>query len=234
MSISRRGNGNHGRYHGDAATINARVTIAAVKGYLSPILLEPSISSMHPSSPKKRGIEIKKSRAATRRLFQQNRAQDKKARTGRSMFPAHCTARKTPVSSRSTISRSRSSLRRELLLIYNNDKPGNRQYRQLTARIIQYCAHALWERSCRRHGISVVSLDTKPGPEIIAQLKGLPKYLNDQTDQSLISFCLTNRREEPSMSVVVVVGAQWGDEGKERSSTILRERQKLSPAIRET
>jgi D-3-phosphoglycerate dehydrogenase len=68
----------------------------------------------------------------------------------------------------------------ELLLIYNNDKPGviGNIGNTLGRHNINIARMHFGRESAGGMAISVVSLDIKPGPEVIEQLKVLPNILS--------------------------------------------------------
>ena len=167
-------------YHGDAATINAApVTIAAVKGYLSPILLETVNFVNAPFIAKERGIEIKEIKSSDAGDFFSKIALRIKSKDREIYVSGTLYSKKDPRVIEIDHFKVEIVPEGELLLIYNNDKPGviGNIGNLLGKNNINIARMHFGREAAGGMAISVVSLDTKPGPEIIAQLKGLPNIL---------------------------------------------------------
>jgi D-3-phosphoglycerate dehydrogenase len=167
-------------YHGDAATINAApVTIAAVKGYLSPILLETVNFVNAPFIAKERGIEIKEIKSSDAGDFFSKIALRIKSKDREIYVSGTLYSKKDPRVIEIDHFKVEIVPEGELLLIYNNDKPGviGNIGNLLGKNNINIARMHFGREAAGGMAISVVSLDAKPGPEIIAQLKGLPNIL---------------------------------------------------------
>jgi len=168
-------------YYGDAATVNtAPVTIAALKGYLSPILLETVNFVNAPFIAKERGIEVKETKSSDAGDFFSKITIRIKAKNRESYVSGTLYSKKDPRVIEIDNFKVEIVPEGELLLMYNNDKPG----------VIGNIGHLLGKNNiniARMHfgresaggtAISVVSLDAKPGPKVLDQLKALPNILS--------------------------------------------------------
>jgi len=168
-------------YLGDASTINtAPVTIAALKGYLSPILLETVNFVNAPFIAKERGIEIKETRSSDAGDFYSKITIRIKARNKESYVSGTLYSKKDPRVIEIDHFTVEIVPEGELLLIYNNDKPGviGNIGDTMGKNNINIARMHFGRESAGGIAISVVSLDAKPGPDVIDQLKALPNILS--------------------------------------------------------
>ena len=168
-------------YLGDASTINtAPVTIAALKGYLSPILLETVNFVNAPFIAKERGIEIKETRSSDAGDFYSKITIRIKARNKESYVSGTLYSKKDPRVIEIDHFTVEIVPEGELLLIYNNDKPGviGNIGNTMGKNNINIARMHFGRESAGGIAISVVSLDAKPGPDVIDQLKALPNILS--------------------------------------------------------
>jgi len=167
-------------YHGDASTITAApVTIAAVKGYLSPILLETVNFVNAPFIAKERGIEIKEIKSTDAGDFFSKLVLRIKTKERESVVAGTLYSKKDPRVIEIDHFKVEIVPEGELLLLYNNDKPGviGNIGNLLGKNDINIARMHFGRESAGGMAISVVSLDAKPGPEVINQLRGLPNIL---------------------------------------------------------
>jgi D-3-phosphoglycerate dehydrogenase len=168
-------------FRGDAATVNtAPITIAAIKGYLTPILLETVNYVNAPLIARERGIEIKEIKSAETGDYQSLIALRIKAKDKESYLAGTLFSRKDPRIILIDGFKVEIIPEGELLLIYNNDKPG----------VIGNIGSLLGKNNiniARMHfgreteggkAISVVSIDTKPDSGIVKQIRELPNILS--------------------------------------------------------
>jgi D-3-phosphoglycerate dehydrogenase len=168
-------------YHGDAATINAApVTIAALKGYLSPILLETVNFVNAPFIAKERGIEVKEIKSSDAGDFFSKIVLKIKSKNRERYVSGTLYSKKDPRIIEIDNFKVEIVPEGELLLIYNNDKPGviGNIGNTLGKHNINIARMHFGRESAGGMAISVVSLDIKPGPEVIEQLKVLPNILS--------------------------------------------------------
>lgn len=168
-------------YYGDAATINtAPVTIAALKGYLSPILLETVNFVNAPFIAKERGIEVKESKSSDAGDFFSKITVRIKARNKESYVSGTLYSKKDPRVIEIDNFKVEIAPEGELLLMYNNDKPGviGNIGNLLGKNNINIARMHFGRESAGGMAISVVSLDERPGPEVLDQLKALPNILS--------------------------------------------------------
>lgn len=167
-------------YHGDASTITAApVTIAAVKGYLSPILLETVNFVNAPFIAKERGIEIKEIKSTDAGDFFSKLVLRIRTKERESVVAGTLYSKKDPRVIEIDHFKVEIVPEGELLLLYNNDKPGviGNIGNLLGKNDINIARMHFGRESAGGMAISVVSLDAKPGPEVINQLRGLPNIL---------------------------------------------------------
>jgi D-3-phosphoglycerate dehydrogenase len=168
-------------YQGEAAKINtAPVTIAAVKGFLNPILLETVNFVNAPVIAKERGIEVKEVKSTDESDYQSMIAIRLKAKGKESYFAGTLFSKKDPRIVAIDSFKVEIIPEGELLFLYNNDKPG----------VIGNIGTLLGEiriKIARMHfgresqggmAISVVSIDSHASPAIIDQIKKLPNILS--------------------------------------------------------
>ncbi|MBI5076086.1 MAG: phosphoglycerate dehydrogenase [Nitrospirae bacterium] len=168
-------------YSGDAATVNtAPVTIAALKGYLAPILLETVNFVNAPFIAKERGIEVKEIKSSDAGDFFSKITLRIKAKNRESYVSGTLYSKKDPRVIEIDNFKVEIVPEGELLLMYNNDKPGviGNIGNMLGKNNINIARMHFGRESAGGTAISVVSLDAKPGPEVIDQLKALPNILS--------------------------------------------------------
>jgi len=168
-------------YLGDASTINtAPVTIAAIKGYLSPILLETVNFVNAPFIAKERGIDVKETKSSDAGDFHSKITIRIKAKNKESYVSGTLYSKKDPRVIEIDHFTVEIVPEGELLLIYNNDKPcviGNIGT-LMGKNNINIARMHFGRESAGGMAISVVSLDAKPGANVIEQLKALPNILS--------------------------------------------------------
>jgi len=168
-------------FRGEASEINtAPVTIAAVKGFLTPILLETVNFVNAPYIAKERGIEVKETRSADAGDYQSMIALRIKAGDKEIYLAGTLFSKKDPRIVLINDFKVEIIPEGELLLMYNNDKPG----------VIGNIGALLGENNiniARMHfgremaggkAISVVSIDVTPDAEIIRRIRELPNILS--------------------------------------------------------
>ncbi len=168
-------------YYGDAATVNtAPVTIAALKGYLSPILLETVNFVNAPFIAKERGIEVKESKSSDAGDFFSKITIRIKAGQKESYVSGTLYSKKDPRVIEIDGFKVEIVPEGELLLMYNNDKPGviGNIGNLLGKNNINIARMHFGRESAGGTAISVVSLDARPGPDVLDQLKALPNILS--------------------------------------------------------
>ncbi len=168
-------------YLGDAATVNtAPVTIATLKGYLSPILLETVNFVNAPFIAKERGIEVKETKSSDAGDFFSKIVVRIKSKDRESYVSGTLYSKKDPRVIEIDHFKVEIVPEGELLLIYNNDKPGviGNIGNTLGKNNINIARMHFGRESAGGMAISVVSLDAKPGPEVIDQIRGLPNILS--------------------------------------------------------
>jgi D-3-phosphoglycerate dehydrogenase len=168
-------------YLGDAATINsAPVTIAALKGYLSPILLETVNFVNAPLIAKERGIEVKETKSGDAGDYLSMIALRIKAKGKESYVAGTLFSKKDPRVILIDTFKVEIVPDGELLLIYNNDKPGviGNIGTIMGKNNINIARMHFGREAAGGMAISVVSLDVKPRTEVIEQVKGLPNVLS--------------------------------------------------------
>ena len=168
-------------YLGDAATVNtAPVTIATLKGYLSPILLETVNFVNAPFIAKERGIEVKETKSSDAGDFFSKIVVRIKSKDRESYVSGTLYSKKDPRVIEIDHFKVEIVPEGELLLIYNNDKPGviGNIGSTLGRNNINIARMHFGRESAGGMAISVVSLDAKPGNEVIDQLRGLPNILS--------------------------------------------------------
>jgi D-3-phosphoglycerate dehydrogenase len=168
-------------FGGDAAEINsAPVTIAAIKGFLSPILLETANFVNAPFIARERGIEVKETKTKDSGDYQSMiglriKSKDREIHVVGTLFSKK-DARVILIDE----FKVEIVPEGDLLLMYNNDKPG----------VIGNIGTLLGENKiniARMHfgreraggkAISVVSIDSTPTPEIMQKIRTLPNILS--------------------------------------------------------
>jgi D-3-phosphoglycerate dehydrogenase / 2-oxoglutarate reductase len=168
-------------YRGDASEINtAPVTIAAVKGYLTPILLETVNFVNAPFIAKERGIEVKEIRSKDSGDYQSMIALRIKAKDRESYVAGTLFSKKDPRIILIDNFKVEIVPEGELLLIYNHDKPGviGNIGNLLGKNAINIARMHFGRETAGGRAISVVSIDSPPSDSVIAQIKDLPNILS--------------------------------------------------------
>ena len=168
-------------YQGDAAKINtAPVTIAAIKGFLNPILLETVNFVNAPVIAKERGIEVKEVKSTDESDYQSMIALRVKAKEKEGHFAGTLFSKKDPRIVYVDNFKVEIVPEGELLFLYNNDKPGviGNIGTLLGKNHINIARMHFGRESQGGIAISVVSIDTHASPEIIGQVKKLPNILS--------------------------------------------------------
>ncbi len=168
-------------YMGDASEINtAPVTIAAIKGFLNPILQETVNFVNAPYIAKERGIEIKETKSADAGDYQSMIALRIKAKNNERYLAGTLYSKKDPRIILIDNYKVEIVPEGELLLIYNNDKPGviGNIGGLMGSNSINIARMHFGRESAGGTAISVVSVDTTPSEEILEQIKRLPNILS--------------------------------------------------------
>jgi len=168
-------------YRGDASEINtAPVTIAAVKGYLTPILLETVNFVNAPFIAKERGIEVKEIRSKDSGDYQSMIALRIKAKDRESYVAGTLFSKKDPRIILIDNFKVEIVPEGELLLIYNHDKPGviGNIGNLMGKNAINIARMHFGRETAGGRAISVVSIDSPPSDSVIAQIKDLPNILS--------------------------------------------------------
>jgi len=168
-------------YHGDAAAVNtAPVTIAALKGYLTPILLETVNFVNAPFIAKERGIEVKEVKSSEAGDYQSMiairiKSADKEIYLAGTLF-----SKKDPRVILIDNFKVEIVPDDVLLLIYNNDKPGviGNIGNTLGKNNINIARMHFGRESAGGMAISVVSIDSTPSAEVIDEVRKLPNILS--------------------------------------------------------
>ncbi|MFZ3137222.1 MAG: phosphoglycerate dehydrogenase [Thermodesulfovibrionales bacterium] len=167
-------------YQGDASRINtAPVTIAAIKGFLSPMLEETVNFVNAPVIAKERGIEVKEIKSSDEGDYQSMVALRVKAKDKESYFAGTLFSKKDPRIVNIDNFKVEIMLEGELLFMYNNDKPGviGNIGTLLGKKRINIARMHFGRETQGGKAISVVSIDTHASPQIIEEIKKLPNIL---------------------------------------------------------
>lgn len=167
-------------YQGDAAQINtAPVTIAALKGFLTPILEETANFVNAPVITKERGIEVKEIKSTDQSDYQSLVALRLRARDKVSYFAGTLFSKKDPRIVVIDDFKVEIVPEGELLFMYNNDKPGviGNIGTLLGKNNINIARMHFGRETPGGTAISVVSIDTHASPKIITEIKKLPNIL---------------------------------------------------------
>lgn len=168
-------------YQGDASEINTEpVTIAAIKGFLTPILEETVNFINAPVIAKERGIEVKEIKSADAGDYQSMVAIRLKAEGTERYVAGTLFSKKDPrIVFIDTFKVDIVPLG-ELLFIYNNDKPGviGNIGMLLSKNNINIARMHFGRETPGGTAISVVTIDTPASPKIIETIKGLPNILS--------------------------------------------------------
>jgi len=168
-------------YRGDAADINsAPVTIAAIKGYLTPILEETVNFVNAPFITKERGIEIKETKSDDAGDYQSMITIRLKAKDKESYFAGTLFSKKDPRIVSVDNFKVEIVPEGELLFIYNNDKPGviGNIGTLLGRNNINISRMHFGREAPSGTAISVVTIDTHATAQIIEEIKKLPNILS--------------------------------------------------------
>jgi D-3-phosphoglycerate dehydrogenase / 2-oxoglutarate reductase len=168
-------------YRADAAKINtAPVTIAAIKGFLNPILLETVNFVNAPVIAKERGIEVKETRSSDEGDYQSMIALRVKAKGKESYVAGTLFSKKDPRIVYIDDFKVEIVPEGELLFLYNNDKPGviGNIGTLLGKNHINIARMHFGRERQGGMAISVVSIDAHASPQIIDQIKKLPNILS--------------------------------------------------------
>jgi len=168
-------------YRADAAKINtAPVTIAAIKGFLNPILLETVNFVNAPVIAKERGIEVKETTSTDEGDYQSMIALRVKAKGKESYVAGTLFSKKDPRIIYIDNFKVEIVPEGELLLLYNNDKPGviGNIGTLLGKNHINIARMHFGRERQGGMAISVVSIDAHASPQIIEQIKKLPNILS--------------------------------------------------------
>lgn len=168
-------------YHGDASNINtAPVTIAAIKGYLTPILLETVNFVNAPFIAKERGIEVKEMKSSDAGDYQSMIAMRIKAKDAEIFVAGTLFSKKDPRII--LIDNYKVEIVPEgvLLLIHNNDKPGviGNLGTLMGKNNINIARMHFGRESAGGVAISVISVDTTPAEEVIDAIRKQPNILS--------------------------------------------------------
>ncbi len=168
-------------FRGAAAEINtAPVTIAAVKGFLTPILNETVNFVNAPIIAKERGIEVKEIKSNDAGDYNSMIALRIKAKGRESYVAGTLFSKKDPRVVLIDGFKVEIVPEGELLLIYNNDKPGviGNIGSLMGKNNINIARMHFGRESAGGMAISVVSIDSVPSPEVIEETKRLPNILS--------------------------------------------------------
>lgn len=168
-------------YHGDAAAVNtAPVTIAALKGYLGPILQETVNFVNAPFIAKERGIEVKEVKSSEAGDYQSMIALRIKSSDRESYIAGTLFSKKDPRVVAIDNFKVEIVPDDVLLLIHNNDKPGviGNIGNTLGSNNINIARMHFGRESAGGRAISVVSIDATPSPAVIEELRKLPNILS--------------------------------------------------------
>jgi D-3-phosphoglycerate dehydrogenase len=168
-------------YHGDASEINTDpVTIAAIKGFLAPILEETVNFVNAPIIAKERGIEVKETKSSDQGDYQSMVSLKLKAKAKTGNYSGTLISKRDPRIVMVDNFKVEIVPEGELLFMYNDDKPG----------VIGNIGTLLGKNSiniARMHfgreapggmAISVVSIDTPASPQLIKKILKLPNILS--------------------------------------------------------
>jgi D-3-phosphoglycerate dehydrogenase len=167
-------------YRGDASEINTDpVTIAAIKGFLTPIVGETVNFVNAPFIAKERGIEIKETKSSDAGDYQSMVALRLKAKDKESYFAGTLFSKKDPRIVVIDNFKVEIVPDGELLLMYNNDKPGliGNIGTLLGNNNINIARMHFGRETPGGKAISVVTIDTPPSSKIMDEIRKLPNIL---------------------------------------------------------
>jgi D-3-phosphoglycerate dehydrogenase len=168
-------------FRGAAAEINtAPVTIAAIKGFLTPILIETVNFVNAPIIAKERGIEVKEIKSNDAGDYNSMIALRIRANGRESYVAGTLFSKKDPRVILIDEFKVEIVPEGELLLIYNNDKPGviGNIGMLMGKNSINIARMHFGRETAGGMAISVVSIDSVPTPEVIEEIKRLPNILS--------------------------------------------------------
>jgi D-3-phosphoglycerate dehydrogenase len=168
-------------YRGEASEINtAPVKIAAIKGFLSPILEETVNFVNAPLIAKERGIEVKETKSADAGDYQSMVVMRIKAKDKESYVAGTLFSRKDPRIVAVDSFKVEIVPEGELLFIYNNDKPGviGNIGTLLSKNNINIARMQFGREAPGGRAISVVTIDSPATPDIIEEIKSFPNVLS--------------------------------------------------------
>ncbi len=168
-------------FRGAAAEINtAPVTIAAIKGFLTPILIETVNFVNAPIIAKERGIEVKEIKSSDAGDYNSMIALKIKANGRESYVAGTLFSKKDPRVVLIDEFKVEIVPEGDLLLMYNNDKPGviGNIGTLMGKNNINIARMHFGRETAGGMAISVVSIDSVPTPEIIEEIKRLPNILS--------------------------------------------------------
>jgi len=168
-------------YRGEASEINtAPVTIAAIKGFLTPILEETVNFVNALFIAKERGIEVKETKSTDAGDYQSMvlmrlKAKDKETHLAGTLF-----SKKDPRIVAIDNFKVEIVPDGDLLFIYNNDKPGviGNIGTLLSKNDINIARMHFGRETVGGRAISVVTIDTPAKPQVIEEIKRLPNILS--------------------------------------------------------
>jgi D-3-phosphoglycerate dehydrogenase len=168
-------------YRGEATEIDsAPVKIAAIKGFLTPILEETVNFVNAPFIAKERGIEIKETKSADAGDYQSMVALRVKSKKRESFLAGTLFSRKDPRIIAIDSFKVEIVPEGELLFIYNNDKPGviGNIGTLLGKNKINIARMQFGREAPGGRAISVVTIDSPATTSIIEQIKSLQNVLS--------------------------------------------------------
>ncbi|MEW6569563.1 MAG: phosphoglycerate dehydrogenase [Nitrospirota bacterium] len=168
-------------YQGDAAEINtAPVTIAIIKGFLTPILEETVNFVNAPIIAKERGIEVKEIKSTDSGDYQSLVGLRLKARDRMTYFAGTLFSKRDPRIVMIDTFKVEIVPEGELLFMYNNDRPGviGNIGALLGKNNINIARMHFGRETPGGTAISVVSIDAPASPELIDEIKRLPNIIS--------------------------------------------------------
>jgi D-3-phosphoglycerate dehydrogenase len=168
-------------YKGDASEIDtAPVTIAAIKGLLTPILQETVNFINAPVIAKERGIEVKETKSADAGDYQSMIVLRLKAKNKESYFAGTLFSKKDPRIVAVDTFKVEIVPSGDLLFIFNNDKPGviGNIGTLLSKNNINIARMHFGRETLGGRAISVVTIDTPATQQVIEEIKRLPNILS--------------------------------------------------------
>jgi len=168
-------------YRGEASEINTSpVTIAAIKGFLTPILEETVNFVNALFIARERGIEVKETKSTDAGDYQSMVLMRLKAKDKESHLAGTLFSKKDPRIVAIDNFKVEIVPDGDLLFIYNNDKPGviGNIGTLLSKNDINIARMHFGRETSGGRAISVVTIDTPATPQIIEKIKRLPNILS--------------------------------------------------------